>query len=462
MKVALFVHCFFPAHFYGTETYTLELARNLRDLGHEPVVVTAVFPGEPPQPSLIDAYRHEGIEVIAVDKNRIPDTRVKDTYLQPLMAPVLHQILDRVEPDVLHVTHLINHTAALLDVAAQRRLPIVATFTDFFGFCYNNRLEAVDGSLCAGPANPAVNCLSCHLMAAAQSRCRTRRDRILATPAGARLGATLMAVEQRLPGRRRSARAGLVQDLFQRPGILRSLYANYDAAIAPTAFLREAYERNGVGSGMTTIRFGVDIDRRPKPPRPPDAPLTLGFIGQLAPHKGPDILIEAARRALAGVPYRVVIHGSEQQAPDYSARLREASEGAPVEFRGTFSPDKMRVVLDEMDFLVIPSRWYENSPLVLLNALASHTPVIVSDVLGMTEFVISGENGFVFARGSVDALAACLSGLAAAGARRHGMELTTHYDLSTQRMTEETIRVYERAISKAGRVSELSATASGA
>jgi glycosyltransferase involved in cell wall biosynthesis len=115
-----------------------------------------------------------------------------------------------------------------------------------------------------------------------------------------------------------------------------------------------------------------------------------------------------------------------------------------------------------MDFLVIPSRWYENSPLVLLNALASHTPVIVSDVLGMTEFVISGENGFVFARGSVDALAACLSGLAAAGARRHGMELTTHYDLSTQRMTEETIRVYERAISKAGRVSELSATASGA
>ena len=47
MKVALFVHCFFPNHFYGTETYTLELARNLLALGHQPIVVTAIFPGEP-------------------------------------------------------------------------------------------------------------------------------------------------------------------------------------------------------------------------------------------------------------------------------------------------------------------------------------------------------------------------------------------------------------------------------
>ena len=43
LKIALFVHCFFPAHFFGTETYTLDLARNLRLLGHEPVVVAGYF-----------------------------------------------------------------------------------------------------------------------------------------------------------------------------------------------------------------------------------------------------------------------------------------------------------------------------------------------------------------------------------------------------------------------------------
>ena len=57
MKVALFVHCFFPSHFYGTEKYTLDLARNLRALGHEPVVVAAVFPGEPAQADYSTATR---------------------------------------------------------------------------------------------------------------------------------------------------------------------------------------------------------------------------------------------------------------------------------------------------------------------------------------------------------------------------------------------------------------------
>ncbi len=45
LRVALFVHCFFPKHFYGTETYTLQVAENLRAMGHEPVVVSAVFQG---------------------------------------------------------------------------------------------------------------------------------------------------------------------------------------------------------------------------------------------------------------------------------------------------------------------------------------------------------------------------------------------------------------------------------
>jgi len=47
MRVALFVHCFFPAHFYGTETYTLELAKQYRAMGIDAHVVTAIFPGEP-------------------------------------------------------------------------------------------------------------------------------------------------------------------------------------------------------------------------------------------------------------------------------------------------------------------------------------------------------------------------------------------------------------------------------
>jgi len=80
------------------------------------------------------------------------------------------------------------------------------------------------------------------------------------------------------------------------------------------------------------------------------------------------------------------------------------ANGSAVSFLGTFPKEKIANVLAELDFLVIPSTWYENSPLVLLSALASHTPVIVSDVAGMTEFVEEGKNGFAFKMGNVDEL----------------------------------------------------------
>ncbi len=60
------------------------------------------------------------------------------------------------------------------------------------------------------------------------------------------------------------------------------------------------------------------------------------------------------------------------------------------------------------DVLVIPSRWYENSPLVLLYGLATKTPVVVTDVEGMNEFVRYGENGFTFRKNDLGHLTAIL------------------------------------------------------
>ena len=447
MKVALFVHCFFPSHFYGTEKYTLDLARNLRALGHEPVVVAAVFPGEPAQADLLHRYAFEDIPVISIDKNRLPNTRVKDTYYQPEMAPVLEALLDELAPDVVHVTHLINHTAVLLEVLARRGVPVVATFTDFFGFCYTNKLEAHDGSLCAGPANPAVNCLACHLKEGAQ-RSSTTRAAIARRPAGAASLARAMHAWQRTPGMRAGRIAGLVQDLVQRPLTLMSLYRAYHHAIMPTSFIREAYERNGYRGRMTNIPFGVDLSRAGKKARTGPR-LVLGFVGQIMAHKGPDILIEAARRTLDPGSYEIRIMGSLSQDAEYGARLQRLAQGLPVRFLGTFPQEAMRDVLDDMDALVIPSRWYENSPLVLLNALASHTPVIVSDVAGMTEFVREGVNGFAFERGSVEGLAAVLRRIAGKPETLHAMAATTHYDMTTLAMTERTLEVYEHAVADA-------------
>jgi len=447
MKVALFVHCFFPAHFYGTETYTLQVAKGLRDAGIDVVVVTANFPGEPPLPAHVHYYDVEGIRVIAFDKNQIPNTRVKDTYYQEAMRAPLTDVLTREKPDLVHVTHLVNHTAVLLEVASSLSIPCVATFTDFFGFCYNNKLEGADGELCAGPSPSRRNCIACHLKAVA-GQPKVARPLQWAARIGANpWGALVLDKARRLPAYRDGEVDGLVEDIRQRPDILAACYSHYQAAIAPTRFLEAAYRRNGFDRPMIRSWFGVDFDRSPKPRHSADKPIVFGFIGQLAPHKGTDLLIEAFNRLPAGAA-ELHIYGPADQDPVFMKRLESLGAGQDVRFLGTFAQHRTREILDSMDLLAIPSRWYENSPLVLLNALASHTPVLVSNVEGLTEFIEEGVDGLSFDRGSVSSIESCLRRFVDDPELAARMSANTNYVRDTRAMVEDVIAIYQHATPK--------------
>lgn len=441
MRIALVVHCFFPAHFYGTETYTLELARNLRDLGHDPLVISAVFPGEPADPEIFSYYEYENIPVYCINKNRFPNTRVKDTYYQPELKDFYRDLFSRLQPDIVHVTHLINHTAVVLEVLAELNLPVVTTMTDFFGFCFNNKLEAANGSLCTGPSASRTNCLACLLKARAQNPGITWVDRAAGTwPLSYMTGLGLNLL-RRSPGLRAGRIAGFVLDVTLRPDILTRYYNTYRAAIAPTDFLRDAYIMNGLQTPIHKIHFGVDIARAPKPMQNANVPLRFGFIGQIAPHKGVDILIDAFCR-LQKEGTSLDIFGPEDQDPAYMNTLRAMTQGHDIHFRGTFPKEQMAEIFAGLDFLVIPSRWYENSPLVLLNSLATHTPVIIANVKGMTEFIELGKNGYIFRRGSAESLAKVLRSIVDDPQKARAMSSTTTYEKTTRTMTKEVIELY--------------------
>ena len=445
MKVALFVHCFFPNHFYGTETYTLGVAKNLKEMGHEPVVVSAVFPGEPKNEKMVSSYEYDGIAVLCIDKNYLPNTRVKDTYYQPEMKPVLRDLLSQLKPDIIHVTHLINHTAVLLEVAAELGIRTVATLTDFFGFCFNNKLEAADGTLCRGPNKQRTNCLACFLKARSSSTDATSIERLATNKALVFPIASLLRIFVKLPFFRKNTVSGTVLDLTMRPDILKELYKNYRAVIAPTTFLKRAYLSNGLSVDVHDIKFGVDLPRQPKVIPPLDVPLKFGFIGQITAHKGTDILIDAFCQ-LSKVGPELHIFGPEHQDPDYMDQLRHKARGFNVFFRGTFPKEEIGNVFAELDYFVIPSTWYENSPLVLLDALASHTPVIVSDVEGLTEFIDEGKNGFIFKRGSVPELTRILKKIVADPANARKLIQSTEYLRTTRTMTEDVFAVYNEAL----------------
>lgn len=442
MKVVFFVHCFFPEHFYGTETYTLELAKNYQAAGHQVSVVSAKFQGESGSGEMISRYEYQGIPVVCIDKNFLPHTRVKETYYQVEMREVIVRILRELSPDVVHVTHLINHTAVLLEATQTLGIATYATFTDFFGFCLNNKLEAANGALCKGPSASRTNCVACHLKAAAYNPGAESWIRHATNAGMAQAIARVVNLARRLPGLRHGPIDGLIEDIVCRPDTLVSLYNNgYRAAVAPTQFLRSAYESNGIRVPLHNIPFGVDIDRSSKPDRSAGHVPVIGFIGQIAPHKGTDLLIEAFRR-LPKKSAVLRIYGPSDQDPAYMKQLADLAQGFDVQFMGTFAREKMAEVLRDMDLLMIPSRWYENSPLVLLNALATHTPVLVADVLGMTEFLEPGNNGYAFDRGNVDSLHRHLAKLVQSPEDIYALSKTTSYHRTPGLMAEETMAIY--------------------
>lgn len=442
MKVAFFVHCFFPDHFYGTETYTLELARHYQSAGHQVTVISAIFQGEPSTGEMITRYEYMGVPVVCIDKNCLPHTRVKETYYQVGMLDVLVRILRELTPDVVHVTHLINHTAALLEATQSLGIATCATFTDFFGFCLNNKLETANGELCRGPSLSRTNCVACYLKAAAYNPGADSWMRYATNPVMAQAIASSLNMARHFPGLRHGPIDGLVEDIVCRPDTLSALYnSGYRAAVAPTRFLRSAYEANGIRVPLHNIQFGVDIDRSPKPDRPAGHVPVIGFVGQIAQHKGTDLLIESFRR-LPKKSAVLHVYGPADQDPGYMRRLTQLAQGFDVRFMGTFAKERMAGILSEMDLLVIPSRWYENSPLVLLNALATHTPVLMSDVAGMTEFLDHGVNGYAFERGNADHLYRQLLNLVRSKKELFALAKTTHYDRTPCIMARETMEIY--------------------
>ncbi|MGO4108187.1 glycosyltransferase [Paenibacillus sp. YAF4_2] len=135
----------------------------------------------------------------------------------------------------------------------------------------------------------------------------------------------------------------------------------------------------------------------------PASSLTLVYGGSLNEHKGVHVLLQA----MSLVPsrrLRLHLYGSGN--PEYEEVLQQMASGdRRISFRGTYAETDLPRIYQEADIAVVPSIWYENYPLALHEALASHLPVIASGVGGMSEKIIDGLNGYTFRVGDARHLA---------------------------------------------------------
>lgn len=404
---------FLPDYSSGTEILTLNTAKELQRIGHEVAVCT----GYPAKAGLddsdrFDTYEYDGLSVHRFHHNAVAmggqQNVAEAEYNNLFFAQWFRGFLKEFRPDVTHFFHLGLLSASAIDVCAELAVPMVMTPTDFWLICPNNQLRLPDNSLCRGPDKDSVNCMK-HAVANNQPR----------TVAKAFNGLPHTAVALMIRAIRHGAFAGswfspMVSALDRRASFLRERMNRLDRVVVPTRLMEELLVANGLHPDKVVhSRFGI----RPQPHEShrPDAAgrVRIGFIGGLSEHKGTHLLISAVTRLQSLAQLELRIYGRTDLYPAYFEKLRSLADGDErIHFRGTFENDLIGQVFAELDVLVVPSIWYENTPLVIYSAQAAGCPVIASNLGGMSEVIEHEKNGLLFAPGDVTALAAAIERLA--------------------------------------------------
>lgn len=132
------------------------------------------------------------------------------------------------------------------------------------------------------------------------------------------------------------------------------------------------------------------------------------FAGRLSAEKGVPVLLEA----FAGLPHCQLVVAGDGDGKE--AWRRQYASAANITFAGKQTRDGLLDMMKRCKALVFPSIWYEGLPFTILEAFATGTPVIASNLGSMSELITDGYNGFHCPPGDVAALRQRVSAMAGA------------------------------------------------
>jgi glycosyltransferase involved in cell wall biosynthesis len=448
MKILLTVHQFFPQYAAGTEVLTCSVARELMKRGH----TVHVLSGHPNSAFLrdedrLDEYDFEGIHVYRFHHDYKPmagqTSVIELDYNNRLAAKYFGLVLEMFKPDVVHFFHLHRLGTGLIEQAVRLSIPCFMTPTDFWSICPTGQLLCSDGSLCLGPSVHAGNCLKCFAQ-------KTRRVvfRIIAKSLPNVVADLLAQLTHKgiLPSYRQREE---VMAVAFRLGINIARLNQLNGLIVPNGFMRELLIRHGVSSRLIIqSAFGIDlpysalVERRSIPRHP----LRIGFIGSHNPQKGCHVLIEAFKALPSGQAILKIYGNNIREYPEYSRMLKRLScNNDAIDFCGIFHNSKIREVLADLDVLVVPSLWYENTPLVVYSAQAARCPVVASDFPGLSEVIRDQVNGLLFEAGNHAALTKQLSRLINESGLVERLSINARHPKSTVIYVDELLSIWGNA-----------------
>lgn len=363
----------------SSSIYLTEVLRELSERGHDVAVLCACHEGFGDYPharqlaSRITVYR--GLKGA---RNRYGNERSDGVTLL--------RVIDDWKPDVA----IVNNSYHLLSVVeALEKLKQLRVAYIPYGFdmvCPRVQLWHPDGVICDGPTS-AEKCVGCI------------RDRVH-TGVFEKLFLNLPAGMMRLV-RPTSPWPDILEDPRGFQARLRNVLGRFDRVFCPSRVMLDMMARYGAKQeNLVHLPYGISGLRRIDPQaQSKRANLRVGFLGYGGVTKGFPVLRAAMSQVAEPEKLRVHVYNTQL------AREFGPVEGEAFQFRDSVSPFRIAEVYRNLDAVVVPSVWHENSPFVVLEALANGRPVVASDIRGISEHVTDGVNGLLFRPGDSGGLA---------------------------------------------------------
>lgn len=399
LNILLVVHHFPPRHLAGAELRAFRIARWLiaRDHRVRVLCIDRIDDTSAGAGMNVADETHEGVPVrrLSFDLAAAPDP-LKWSYDNPLLGVQMDEAISAERPDLISL--ISGYLFGLAPLAAARRhaVPIVVTLTDFWFLCPTIQLLKGDGTLCYGPE--PVECARCLYD-------QQRRFRIPDRVAPALMRAFLRSAD-RLPLIGDALGIGeRLHTLADRRDRLRSALNGADAIISLTRSMTELSVANGIDRHRVTIVQPSIVeaewlDTFDRPSADPATVLRIGYLGQVAPIKGVEVLIRAFTRLdRSRRRARLRIHGGWSGHDGYGRRIEKlAADDPDITLAGRYERPELPRIMNDLDVVVVPSIWHENAPGVIHESLAAGRPVVGSRVGGIAEVLEDEVNGLLFER----------------------------------------------------------------
>lgn len=322
---------------------------------------------------LLKAHGHE-VAVFAMDYPENLDTPWKKYFpknMSKLMAftrpfgshevkSKFKKLLDDFKPDVVHLNNVHTQLSPVMaELAQQRGIKVVWTLHDYKLLCPRYDCLKNGNTICE-------TCFKGDKKACLDNKCMK----------GSKLASFIGFKEAIVWNRER-------------------LEASTDVFICPSQFMADKMVQGGFSkSKMQTLCNFIDVEKCKFSSTDGTDDVELlpkkedyyCFIGRLSHEKGAKTLIEAANQ----LPYKLVIIGGGPLMDE----LKSVAH-TNIEFVGFKQWDDIKQLVGKTRFSVIPSEWYENNPLSVIEAQCLGTPVLGANIGGipeLTDYTFSSGN----------------------------------------------------------------------